>query len=99
MTPGHCRRLRAWAVVIALGIGFVPGLSAQEPSPSTRRLNVSCIVVPPPKIDGLIDDACWTGVQPVSGFYQYDPVNGARASEETPVWAAFDQDNLYFASS
>ena len=97
MTPGHCCRRRALAVVVALGIGLVPGLSAQEPSQPARRLNVSCLVVPPPKIDGLIDDACWTGVQPVSGFYQYDPVNGAKASEETFVWAAFDQDNLYFA--
>ncbi|NTU52052.1 MAG: carbohydrate binding family 9 domain-containing protein, partial [Candidatus Aminicenantes bacterium] len=55
------------------------------------------ITVPPPKIDGLIDDLCWKAVEPVSGFYQYDPVNGAKASEETLVWAAFDQDHLYFA--
>ena len=71
-------------------------LAAQEPGPA-KRLNVSCINVPPPKIDGLVDDPCWKAVEPVSGFFQYDPVNGAKASEETFVWAAFDQDYLYFA--
>ncbi|MCK7461605.1 MAG: hypothetical protein MZU84_05865 [Sphingobacterium sp.] len=35
--------------------------------------------------------------KPVSGFFQYDPVNGAKASEETFVWAAYDQNYLYFA--
>jgi hypothetical protein len=106
MTRKSCYRRRArgaaFAPAAALALGFVlaAGLAAQDapetPKP-TKRLNVSCIVVPPPKIDGLIDDACWQGVEPVSGFYQYDPVNGAKASEETFVWAAFDQDYLYFA--
>lgn len=51
----------------------------------------------PPLIDGHIEDACWKSIQPVSGFFQYDPVNGANASEETLVWAAYDQKNIYFA--
>lgn len=51
----------------------------------------------PPKIDGLIEDACWKNIQSVSGFIQHDPVNGAKASEETYVWMAYDSKNLYFA--
>ncbi len=51
----------------------------------------------PPTIDGLINDACWLALEPVSGFVQYDPLNGETASEETLVWAAYDQNNLYFA--
>jgi hypothetical protein len=69
-------------------------LGAQE---APKRINVSCLTVPPPRIDGLIDDEIWKTVEPVSGFFQYDPVNGAKASEETYVWAAYDQDHLYFA--
>jgi len=95
------RRDRAfprWAFVFAIGAAAVLPLAlpltAQEPA---KRLDVRCIVTPPPRIDGLIDDACWQAVAPVSGFYQYDPVNGAKASEETFVWAAFDRDYLYFA--
>ncbi|MGB9907081.1 MAG: DUF5916 domain-containing protein, partial [Candidatus Saccharicenans sp.] len=51
----------------------------------------------PPKIDGLLEDSCWADIQPVSGFIQYNPVNGAPASEDTYVWAAYDDRNLYFA--
>ena len=54
-------------------------------------------VIHPPRIDGKMDDECWTAFQPVSGFFQYDPRNGVRASEETLVWATYDQNNLYFA--
>jgi len=96
MTPRRRRhkpsRL-ALPVLFALVAGSLAG-QAQEPA---KRLDVSCITVPPPKIDGLIDDPCWKAVTPVSGFFQYDPVNGVKASEETFVWAAFDQDYLYFA--
>ena len=51
----------------------------------------------PPQIDGLITDGCWKSVEPVSEFFQFDPLNGAKASEETLVWIVYDQKNLYFA--
>lgn len=51
----------------------------------------------PPSIDGLIDEACWSNIEPVSGFFQYDPVNGEKASEETFVWVAYDRNYVYFA--
>jgi hypothetical protein len=79
---------------LALIVVLVPSLAAQEPA---KKLAVNSVTTLPPKIDGLIDDACWQALQPVSGFFQYDPVNGAKASEETFVWAAFDKDTLYFA--
>jgi hypothetical protein len=87
----HARR---WPAVAALAGLLVLSLAAQEP---VKRLTVDRIADSPPKIDGLIDDACWKAVQPVSGFFQHDPVNGVAASEETLVWAAYDKDNLYFA--
>ena len=51
----------------------------------------------PPRIDGWIDDDCWKSTQPVSGFIQFDPVNGMKASEETLVWVSYDQKFIYFA--
>jgi hypothetical protein len=51
----------------------------------------------PPQIDGLITDECWKSIESVSGFFQFDPLNGAAASEETLVWIVYDQKNLYFA--
>ena len=47
--------------------------------------------------DAGIEDACWQIIQPVSGFIQHDPINGAKASEETYVWMAYDSKYLYFA--
>ena len=51
----------------------------------------------PPVIDGRLEDGCWKTISPVSGFFQHDPINGAPASEETLVWTAYDQKNIYFA--
>ncbi|MDH4220078.1 MAG: carbohydrate binding family 9 domain-containing protein [Candidatus Aminicenantes bacterium] len=48
-------------------------------------------------MDGNIEENCWKNIQPVSGFFQFDPFNGEKASEETFVWAAYDQKNIYFA--
>src|SRR4030067_2471986 len=94
MTPHRRRRATPRLALFALCALLLSPLAAQEPA---KRIDVRCITVPPPNIDGLVDDPCWKAVQPVSGFYQYDPINGAKASEETLVWAAFDQDHLYFA--
>ncbi|MGB7296049.1 MAG: DUF5916 domain-containing protein [Candidatus Aminicenantales bacterium] len=89
----RCRRLLSGlAAFLALSGGLVA--SVQE---KPKRLNIDCLVIPPPRIDGRLDDACWQAIQPVSGFFQYDPINGVPASEETFVWSAFDQDYLYFA--
>ncbi|HSA96697.1 MAG TPA: hypothetical protein VLJ16_11640, partial [Acidobacteriota bacterium] len=93
MTDRRDRVLPALAVIALVALAPFT-LSAQE---APKRLDVRCLNVPPPKIDGLIDDPCWQGVQPVSGFFQYDPINGTKASEETFVWAAYDQNTLYFA--
>ena len=63
-----------------------------------REKNISVHrVESPPQIDGLIEDSCWENIQPISGFIQYDPFNGQPASEETLVWVAYDQKNIYFA--
>ena len=62
----------------------------------TKIIQVARIEISP-KIDGLIEETCWKSVQPVSGFFQFDPINGAKASEETHVWAVYDQKYIYFA--
>jgi hypothetical protein len=71
----------------------LPLLCAQERTKTIhifRREN-------PPKIDGIIEDEFWNEIDPVSGFFQFDPVNGEKASEETFVWAAYDGQYIYFA--
>jgi hypothetical protein len=51
----------------------------------------------PPKIDGHLKDECWQDIKPVSDFFQYDPVNGVKASEQTLVRSTYDKKYIYFA--
>ena len=90
----HDRRPRRPWLAAALALAAVVPLAAQEP---LKILDVKPVAPAPPRIDGLIDDPCWKDLRPVDDFFQHDPINGAKASEETYVWAAFDQDYLYFA--
>lgn len=75
----------------ALAVPAAP--AAQE---RAKVLEVARVSIPP-RIDGLIEDACWKARPPATGFFQHEPVNGVAASEETLVWASYDQDHLYFA--
>jgi hypothetical protein len=47
-------------------------------------------------LDGRLDDPAWDAAVPVGGFLQYDPQEGAPATEITTVRALFDDDNIYF---
>ena len=50
-----------------------------------------------PKIDGYIEESFWGNLTPLKDFVQYDPYNGKPPSEETFVYLAYDEDNLYIA--
>ncbi len=51
----------------------------------------------PPKIDGQIDDAAWSGAVRITEFVQQRPLEGAPATEQTEVLMAYDERQLYFA--
>ena len=51
----------------------------------------------PPQVDGRLDDAVWSSVEPITEFVQTSPVEGARGTERTEVWIAYDRDRLYIA--
>jgi hypothetical protein len=89
----HKKPLALLFTAFLIGILTSPLLLSQE---RAKTLQLQRIEVPP-KIDGRIDEELWTRIQPVSGFFQFDPVNGEKASEETIVWAAYDQNYIYFA--
>jgi hypothetical protein len=89
----HRRLIQATAGLVTLLVAGLPCLFGQD---RTKIISISRLDNPP-LIDGRIEDACWKTISPVSGFFQYDPLNGTPASEETLAWAAYDQNNLYFA--
>jgi hypothetical protein len=49
-----------------------------------------------PVIDGVLDEAMWAEIEPITDFVQRDPVDGGVPSERTEVRIAYDEDYLYF---
>ena len=49
----------------------------------------------PPNIDGDLSEPQWRHAVPVSGFQQFDPVEGAAPTEETIVRILYDDQALY----
>ena len=47
-------------------------------------------------MDGLLSEESWSRAQPVNGFWQKDPQEGAPASEKTEVRILFDTQQIYF---
>ena len=51
----------------------------------------------PVQVDGVLSEDVWKS-DGFTGFRQSDPEDGAKASEKTVVWVAFDQGNIYVAA-
>jgi hypothetical protein len=51
----------------------------------------------PIRIDGVLDDALYDLVLPISDFIQVEPQEGAPATEKTDLWLAFDDQHIYLA--
>jgi hypothetical protein len=49
----------------------------------------------PPHIDGVLNSEEWSTASEVAGFEQYDPVEGAEATESTSVKVLYDDNALY----
>lgn len=62
----------------------------------TRKIHIQK-VDSVPKIDGFLEQAFWGNITPLTGFVQHDPHNGEPPSEETILYLAFDEGNLYVA--
>jgi hypothetical protein len=53
---------------------------------------------PVPTLDGHLDDACWLNQgEWMSGYEQYSPVRGGKASEPTDIKILYDDKNVYVA--
>ena len=49
----------------------------------------------PPKIDGILDDACWKNATHADGFFRYR--SNEPVAEQTEAWICADKTHLYFA--
>lgn len=48
--------------------------------------------------DGHLNEAIYTDVPPITGFFQMEPQEGAPASQPTDVWVMFDDSNVYVSA-
>ena len=51
-----------------------------------------------PRIDGILDEALYQRLPPITDFIQQDPHEGELATEPTLVWLTFDDKNIYIAA-
>lgn len=81
--------LQAAASVLPPG----PGLSVEgkgSPTASIPRLEATA------EIDGRLDEAVWSQATRLTGFWQYQPVDGRPAEEKTEILVWYAPDAIYF---
>ena len=89
-----------------LGAPGVPAGPAEGPPPpappaiiardATGRATLRAVrLVEPLDIDGALDERIYYDVPPASDFIQVLPDEGELATEQTEIWVAFDDENLY----
>ena len=107
MVYSVCRKSRPVALTMCAGLALViaspvsaAGQSAQSDDSDASVTFPGAVAVQvssAPIMDGqVLDDPAWTGVEPVTGFRQTTPEEGAPATERTEVRVAYSNDTLYF---
>jgi hypothetical protein len=69
----------------------VTGQTAEKKKYTATKVTVA------PSIDGILDDETWKEGTWIDDFTQYEPFNGAKASQRTEFKILFDDDNIYAA--
>ena len=86
--------LTAACLLVPLAVATPPRLAPREEAPvhAVHRLEEGAA---PPKIDGVLDEAIWAQVTPITDFRQVEPVQGAPASEATEIRILFDERAIF----
>lgn len=70
---------------------FLIGQSAQKTYQASR-------ITSSPKIDGVLNDACWQNLPIAGDFVQYEPFVGKASSQRTEVKLAYDNKAMYVSA-
>jgi hypothetical protein len=92
----------SWCRVRTLGsVTCVVWVAAAAMAPPAEAQNVPQLTVgrlageERPTIDGRVDEAIWSTVEPFSSFTQQEPAEGQPATERTEVWFLVSASHLY----
>ena len=88
---------------VFLPILFISGVLSQtkhEPFADEKFGKVYYIetISEAPVIDGVLDEAIWSSILPITDFVQEDPDNMAEPTENTEVYITYDDQALYVAA-
>ena len=86
--------------LLILFISGVLSQTEQEPFSAEKKGKVYYIkaVSEAPSIDGVLDDAIWSSILPITDFIQEDPDNMTEPTENTEVYITYDDQALYVAA-
>lgn len=105
-TSFRCRVFALGVSAVALFGGSTALLLGAEESvqaktsgkPGPKRTYVATRVAEPPRIDGKLDDTCWTSTgEWAADFTQYTPEHGGPPTEPTRLKILYDDKNVYVA--
>jgi Domain of unknown function (DUF5916)/Carbohydrate family 9 binding domain-like len=71
-------------------------VTAQEAPPKVAR--ATRVTGASPRVDGVLDDAAWSGAQAITDFVQKIPVEGATPTVTTEVKLLYDDEALFVAA-
>ena len=79
-----------------VGVLLTVSLSAHSEVPTGRPVLQAEKLDSIPELDGnVIGDSAWSGLSPARDFWQVQPDDGARATQETEVYVGFSGEALY----
>ncbi len=84
-------------LVLAL-VSAIPVLVLASPAPQQKNLAVAHAtrVDHAPRLDGTLDDPLWQSAEPITQFFQKEPLEGHAPTEKTEVRILFSRNEVYF---
>lgn len=79
---------------IAIALLFSSSIDAADPE---KKSGTASRIIKKPKIDGVLDDACWADAQPFDAFTQLEPNPGIPANKATSARIVYNDDAIYVA--
>ena len=77
---------------------LLSGATASAGQAESHERTVRAVQAPEAiRVDGSLDDAAWAAAEPITGFVQRDPLEGAPPTLRTEARVAFDATALYVA--
>lgn len=98
-TPSGVPILHRLTLALAVAVAFhAAPVAAQEYSGLEGELDVQAPRIESPSItvDARLDEAEWSSAAVLTGFTQYTPIEGARASQQTEVRVFYSPEAIYF---